>query len=84
MEGEHCGRGSTSQRNTGPRRVWTPEEEQSLVNGMKELFTKGWRCDNEFRTCYLGALATHMADAFPGKDLKATPHIHSKIHMWKK
>lgn len=24
-----------------------------------------------------------LSDKFPGADLKATPHINSKIHVWK-
>ncbi|KAK6804893.1 hypothetical protein RDI58_002677 [Solanum bulbocastanum] len=28
------------------RRVWTPEEELTLVDGLKELCVNGWRGDN--------------------------------------
>ncbi|KAH6826891.1 hypothetical protein C2S53_016611 [Perilla frutescens var. hirtella] len=33
-----------------------------------------------FRTGYLGLLEQHMLQAIPGNDLKAEPHIISKIH----
>lgn len=44
----------------------------------------GLKCDNGFRTGYLSALEKYLANRFPGTDLKADPHILSKIHVWKK
>ncbi|KAH6821233.1 hypothetical protein C2S53_008053 [Perilla frutescens var. hirtella] len=66
------------------RRIWTLREEQELIVALKEAVARGWKCDNGFRTGYLGLLEQHMLQAIPGNDLKAEPHIISKIHVWKK
>ncbi|KAL0285447.1 UNVERIFIED_CONTAM: hypothetical protein Sradi_7173900 [Sesamum radiatum] len=44
----------------------------------------GWKCDNGFRSGYLNQLETIMCKHFPNTDLRAEPHINSKIHVWKK
>ncbi|KAL0430491.1 UNVERIFIED_CONTAM: hypothetical protein Sradi_0675100 [Sesamum radiatum] len=44
----------------------------------------GWKCDNEFRTGYLAQLETFMLRAIPNCDLKAEPHITSRIQVWKR
>ncbi|KAH6771362.1 hypothetical protein C2S52_016165 [Perilla frutescens var. hirtella] len=66
------------------RRIWTLREEQELIVALKEAVARGWKCDNGFKTGYLGMLEQHMLQAIPGNDLKAEPHIISKIHVWKK
>ncbi|CAA0837825.1 Unknown protein [Striga hermonthica] len=66
------------------RRVWTFEEESALVNGLKDIVARGWRCDNGFRSGYGGLLEQHMKKVFPNTDIKAEPHISSKIKVWKK
>ncbi|KAK4428510.1 hypothetical protein Salat_1150700 [Sesamum alatum] len=40
----------------GPRRVWTPRQEQGLLLAMKEIIRLGWKCENRFRLGYLKAL----------------------------
>ncbi|KAH6835396.1 hypothetical protein C2S53_003247 [Perilla frutescens var. hirtella] len=66
------------------RRIWTLRGEQELIVALKEAVARGWKCDNGFKTGYLGLLEQHMLQAIPGNDLKAEPHIISKIHVWKK
>lgn len=67
-----------------PKKVWTLQEENELIVGLKELVSRGWKCDNGFKTGYLMALETHIMEIIPGTDIKSEPHIHSKIHVWKK
>ncbi|KAK4389459.1 hypothetical protein Sango_2282900 [Sesamum angolense] len=42
------------------------------------------KCDNGFRNGYLSQLEAHMHRAFPHSNIKAEPHITSKLHVWKK
>lgn len=65
------------------RRTWTTLEEQCLVNALKDVVQAGMKCDNGFRSGFLGMLEKAMAQRFPGTDLKGDPHIQSKIHVWK-
>ncbi|KAL0340013.1 UNVERIFIED_CONTAM: hypothetical protein Sradi_4518100 [Sesamum radiatum] len=59
-------------------------EEEALINVMKSLVVGGWKCDNGFRNAYLSQLEAHMQRAFPHSNIKAKPHITSKLHVWKK
>ncbi|KAL8489678.1 hypothetical protein ACS0TY_025541 [Phlomoides rotata] len=61
--------------------VWTFVEECELMNALKELVSKGHKCDNEFRSGYLLLLENMLGIKFPGSDLKGEPHINSKIHL---
>ncbi|KAL8464623.1 hypothetical protein ACS0TY_034212 [Phlomoides rotata] len=66
------------------RRAWTPVEEGVLVELMKELVTKGWKTENGFKPGYLLKLEFEMLKKIPGTDLRANPHITSRITIWKK
>ncbi|PIN11254.1 hypothetical protein CDL12_16146 [Handroanthus impetiginosus] len=66
------------------RRIWTVKEEEALIVALQDAVAAGWKCENGFRTGYLGILERHMLTTFPGTDIRADPHIHSKIHVWKK
>lgn len=66
------------------RKVWTTQEELELIVGLKELVARGWKCDNGFKTGYLVALEQHLRSRIPETDIKSDPHIHSKIHVWKR
>ncbi|KAL0301809.1 UNVERIFIED_CONTAM: hypothetical protein Sradi_6457700 [Sesamum radiatum] len=76
-------RGVNKER-TAPRRTWTSLEEEGLINGLKSLINTGWKCDNGFRNGYLPQLEAHMNRVFPQCNIKAEPHITSKLHVWKK
>ncbi|KAL8494112.1 hypothetical protein ACS0TY_025050 [Phlomoides rotata] len=65
-------------------RVWTFVEECKLMNALKELVSKGHKCDNGFRSGYLLLLENMLSIKFPGSNLKGEPHINSKIHVWKR
>ncbi|KAL0367557.1 UNVERIFIED_CONTAM: hypothetical protein Sradi_3645800 [Sesamum radiatum] len=66
------------------RRTWSQREEEFLINAFRTIITTGWKCDNGFRSGYLNQLETIMCKHFPNTDLRAEPHINSKIHVWKK
>ncbi|KAL8496258.1 hypothetical protein ACS0TY_020100 [Phlomoides rotata] len=66
------------------RRAWTPVEEGVLVELMKELVTKGWKSENGFKPGYLLKLESEMLKKIPSTDLRANPHITSRITIWKK
>ncbi|KAH0633005.1 hypothetical protein KY284_035791 [Solanum tuberosum] len=58
------------------RRVWTPEEELTLVDGLKELCVNGWRGDNgTFRHGYLMELEHYMNARHPNCGLESLPHV---------
>ncbi|GFQ06669.1 hypothetical protein PHJA_002810900 [Phtheirospermum japonicum] len=66
------------------RRSWNFEEETVLVEGLKDLLLRGWKADNGFKSGYAMIPEKHMQQHFPGTNIKAEPHITSKIHVWKK
>ncbi|KAK4400780.1 hypothetical protein Sango_1184100 [Sesamum angolense] len=59
-------------------------EEEALINAMKSLVVGGWKCDNGFMNGYLSQLEAHNQRAFPHSNIKAEPHITSKLYVWKK
>ncbi|KAL0340092.1 UNVERIFIED_CONTAM: hypothetical protein Sradi_4526000 [Sesamum radiatum] len=65
------------------RRTWTQHEEV-LVNVLRTIITMGWKSEDGFRSGYLSQLESIMCKHFPNKDIRAGPHINSKIHVWKK
>ncbi|GFP98950.1 uncharacterized protein at2g29880 [Phtheirospermum japonicum] len=67
-----------------PRRSWTSEEELVLLSALKELVVRGWKCDNGFKAGYTAHLEQSMVQAFSYTNIKAEPHISSKITVWKK
>ncbi|KAL8523707.1 hypothetical protein ACS0TY_013611 [Phlomoides rotata] len=79
-------RGGRGRKRAGAttRRVWTFAEEYELMNALKELVSRGNKCDNGFRSGYQLLLENMLALKFPGTDLKGEPHINSKIHVWKR
>ncbi|KAL3500108.1 hypothetical protein ACH5RR_039201 [Cinchona calisaya] len=56
-----------------------------LITALKKFCTIVWKCDNgTFWSGYTLGLEKAMIQVFPPTDLKVTPHIESKIKMWKK
>ncbi|GER45709.1 aspartate carbamoyltransferase [Striga asiatica] len=81
---ESTASGGCNSQGNGQRRVWTRDEESALIQGLRDLVSRGWKCDNGFRSGYTNILEQHMAQCFPGTNIKAEPHILSKITVWKK
>lgn len=68
----------------GCRRIWSVKEEEVLICALKDIITRGWKKENGFRGGYLHVLERAMVKAFPGTDIRALPHINSKLHVRKK
>ncbi|KAG6394633.1 hypothetical protein SASPL_145222 [Salvia splendens] len=71
-------------KNDRTRRSCCDREEEILVVTLKDLSTQGWKSDNGFRAGYLGKLEEAVKRHCPDSDIKATPHIVSKITAWKR
>ncbi|CAA0837915.1 Unknown protein, partial [Striga hermonthica] len=69
---------------TSKRCVWTSAEENALVNALKDILTEGWKTENGFITGYTFQLEKKMKTYLPGCEIRADPHITSKMHVWKK
>ncbi|CAL5386329.1 unnamed protein product [Camellia sinensis] len=70
----------------GSRRIWTKREELFLISAMRDLCNNPkWKVDNgQFKSGFYGELEKRIVMAFPGSDLRACPHIESKIKIWRK
>ncbi|KAL8517154.1 hypothetical protein ACS0TY_015389 [Phlomoides rotata] len=75
VNGEKAPRGS---------RAWTKVEEDTLIECLIGIVQDGWKTDNGFKAGFQRALEKAMRKKLPGTDIVATPHINSKIHVWKK
>lgn len=77
------GNGLRRQRNLFARRSWNAEEEDALLGCLKELVVTGWKSDNGFRSGYIYKLEEMMRVHFPLTNIRANPHITSKLTGWK-
>ncbi|KAF7138887.1 hypothetical protein RHSIM_Rhsim07G0014400 [Rhododendron simsii] len=66
------------------RRSWNQKEEDALLNAMKEMVVKGERIENSFKSGYLRKVEGMLLVALPGTSIRASPHISSKLKVWKK
>ncbi|KAL8476505.1 hypothetical protein ACS0TY_028979 [Phlomoides rotata] len=66
------------------RRSWSRIEEDALIHCLTDVVNDGWKAENGFRAGFQRELERGMNRKFPGTDIVATPHINSKIHVWKK
>ncbi|XP_057766535.1 uncharacterized protein LOC130987001 [Salvia miltiorrhiza] len=82
--GSSEGRRNKRERSDKTRRSWSAKEEAVLLAALKELVAQGWKFDNGFRAGFLTKLEDALKKEVPGTDLKASPHINSKIGTWKK
>ncbi|KAL7251347.1 hypothetical protein ACSBR1_013228 [Camellia fascicularis] len=71
--------GTTSSRKKGkPRRFWNHREEVFLITTMKDVIASNPRAG------FYNKCEKKILSAFPGTDLRASPHIDSKIKFWRK
>ncbi|KAK6130956.1 hypothetical protein DH2020_035304 [Rehmannia glutinosa] len=75
------GKGATSR---SVRHSWISQEESVLLHALKELVAQGYKCDNGLKAGYQHLLERSLFQAFPGTELRAEPHIASKLTVWKK
>lgn len=78
------GNGGRRPRIDKGRRTWNAVEEDVLLASLKELVSTGWKSDNGFRAGYIYKLEELMRIHFPRSDIRANPHIMSKLTGWKK
>ncbi|XLR69055.1 hypothetical protein S83_019727 [Arachis hypogaea] len=67
------------------KRQWTSHEDAKLVECLVELATTSWKCDNgTFKSGYGKHLEKMLHEKIPGCDLKANPHIESRVKLLKR
>lgn len=70
-----------------PRRFWSKREEEFLIGCMRDLVNEDskWKLDcGQFKAGFYGECEKRIITAFPGTNLRAHPHIDSKIKAWRK
>ncbi|KAL8534768.1 hypothetical protein ACS0TY_010701 [Phlomoides rotata] len=82
MEGE--GMENEKVKASRGRRSWTRAEEEALIQCLTTIVNEGWKADNGFKAGFQRELEKGMRKLLPSTDISATPHINSKIHVWKK
>lgn len=50
----------------------------------KEYLLALWKANNGFRSGYTSLVEEAIKREFPNSDLKATPHVYSKLTQWKR
>uniref|UniRef100_A0A5B7C1E6 Myb/SANT-like domain-containing protein n=1 Tax=Davidia involucrata TaxID=16924 RepID=A0A5B7C1E6_DAVIN len=67
------------------KRQWTRKEDKALIEALHELYNTGWKRDNgTFKSGYTAVLEKEMKSRLPGCNLKASPHIDSRLKTLKK
>nr|XP_025674506.1 uncharacterized protein LOC112775223 [Arachis hypogaea] len=67
------------------KRQWMPHEDAKLVECLVELATTSWKCDNgTFKSSYGKYLEKMLHEKIPEYDLKANPHIESRVKLLKR
>ncbi|KAL8510015.1 hypothetical protein ACS0TY_017010 [Phlomoides rotata] len=82
--GNPTGHGGDRAKSVCGRRSWSKIEEDALVLCLTNIVIEGWKSENGFKAGFLRELEKAMRKMIPQTDLLATPHINSKIHVWKK
>ncbi|XBI02554.1 hypothetical protein VPH35_131075 [Triticum aestivum] len=66
------------------KRTWTVEEERLLIDILHNMNDSSWKVDTGHKSGYLTYIEKEMAKVLPHADLKADPHIRSKVKILKK
>ncbi|XBI27036.1 hypothetical protein VPH35_051597 [Triticum aestivum] len=66
------------------KRTWTAEEERLLIDILHNMNDSSWKVDTGHKSGYLTYIEKEMAKVLPHADLKADPHIRSKVKILKK
>ncbi|KAL8549416.1 hypothetical protein ACS0TY_008304 [Phlomoides rotata] len=82
--GNPTGHGGDRAKSVRGRCSWSKIEEDALVLCLTNIVIEGWKSENGFKAGFLRELEKAMRKMIPQTDLLATPHINSKIHVWKK
>ncbi|KAI3501813.1 hypothetical protein L1887_29838 [Cichorium endivia] len=80
------GMGRVSERGSKIKKhKWTRREDEALISALTELCQTGWKRDNNiFRSGYTTVLEKELKSKLPGCNLKASPHIESRLKTLKK
>ncbi|CAN6586394.1 unnamed protein product [Malus baccata var. baccata] len=69
----------------GSRRVWKQYEEDALLSILEDAVVKNLRCDNGcFKPGTMAQFETAINLKCPNANIKAVPHIESRMRRWKK
>ncbi|KAL8555077.1 hypothetical protein ACS0TY_003032 [Phlomoides rotata] len=71
-------------KSTRAIRSWIRIEEDALIHCLLDIVSDGWKADNGFKAGFQREMEKGMRKLLPGTDIVVTPHINSKIHVWKK
>ena len=76
----------TDQSNNNSKHKWDKQEDEKLIECLLQLSESGnWRADNgTFRSGFLQQLERWMHEKIPNCQVRATPHISSRVKLWKK
>ena len=76
---------NTTERGRGKNKhYWTIDEDAALLDSLRELYENAlWRADSGFKNGYLAQLEIMVERKLPGCELKASPHIESRIKTLK-
>ncbi|PON33240.1 Myb/SANT-like domain containing protein [Parasponia andersonii] len=76
---------NTIERGRGKNKhYWTIDEDAALLDSLHELYQNTlWRAECGFKNGYLAQLETMLVRKLPGSELKASPHIESRIKTLK-
>ncbi|XP_031278902.1 uncharacterized protein At2g29880-like [Pistacia vera] len=66
------------------KRFWTEDEDTKLIEILLEMYHEGkYYADGNFKNGYLRYIEKSMAEKLPGCDIKAKPHVESRIKTLK-
>ncbi|KAL6638019.1 hypothetical protein ACP70R_025591 [Stipagrostis hirtigluma subsp. patula] len=66
------------------KRMWTAEEEKTLIDILYEMNDSGWKVDTGHKSGYFVHIEKELAKRLPNSHIKADPHIQSKVKTLKK
>lgn len=67
------------------KKIWTPREDAVLIAALSELCNAGWKRENGiFKNGYTAALERKLKSRLPGCNIKASPHIESRLKLLKR
>ncbi|KAL5757110.1 hypothetical protein ACOSQ2_021856 [Xanthoceras sorbifolium] len=67
------------------RRAWTIFDEKSFLTVLEDFVANGKRCDTgNFKAGSLAQMEKALNQICPASNLKANPHLESKLKKWKK
>ena len=78
--------GTPISQNNNSKHKWDQQEDVKLVECLLQLVESGhWRADNgTFRNGFLQQLERWMHEKVPNCQVRAVPHISSRVKLWKK